>query len=108
MDRAEPRPVSPRDWPRPKGYANGILVPPGRQMLSLAGLGGWDWSEATALLKAENVPVGYQREAKEGSATWFCGYVNAKDGPGSEEKAHEFAASFLRRASSARLVRSRM
>ena len=45
MDGAKPRPVSPRDWPRPKGYANGFLVPPGRQMLFLAGMIGWDTSE---------------------------------------------------------------
>lgn len=57
---------------------------------------GWAWNDAVALLKDEGFPVGYQREAKEGSSTWFCGYVNAKDGPGNEDKAHDFLASFLR------------
>jgi len=56
----------------------------------------WAWNDAVAILMDEGFPVGYQREAKEGSSTWFCGYVNAKDGPGSEEKAHEFMAAWLR------------
>lgn len=56
---------------------------------------GWAWNDAVATLQGEGFPVGYQREAKEGSSTWFCGYVNAKDGPGNEDKAHDFIASFL-------------
>lgn len=57
---------------------------------------GWAWNDAVALLQDEGFPVGYQREAKEGSTTWFCGYVNVKDAPGSEEKAYDFMNSFLR------------
>ena len=64
---------------------------------------GWAWNDAVAILMDEGFPIGYQREAKEGSSTWFCGYVNAKDGPGSEEKAHEFMASWLRPESAAAL-----
>ncbi|MEZ5888327.1 MAG: extracellular solute-binding protein [Paracoccaceae bacterium] len=57
---------------------------------------GWAWNDAVALLKADGFPVGFQREAKEGSSTWFCGYVNAKDGPGKEDKAYDFMNSMLR------------
>jgi len=39
------RSVDPRGWPRPRGYANGVLVPPGRQLLFVAGMVGWDAQE---------------------------------------------------------------
>jgi enamine deaminase RidA (YjgF/YER057c/UK114 family) len=35
-------PIQPRNWPRPHGYANGILVPAGRELLFVAGMIGWD------------------------------------------------------------------
>jgi len=56
----------------------------------------WSWNDGVAYLKADNYPVGFQREATEGSSTWFCGYVNVKDGPGSEDKAYDFINSWLR------------
>lgn len=56
----------------------------------------WSWNEAVAGLRAQNFPVAYQRDAKEGSSTWFCGYVNVKNGPGSEDKAYDFVNSWLR------------
>ena len=34
--------VQPEGWPRPRGYANGVLVPPGRRLLFVAGQVGWD------------------------------------------------------------------
>ena len=43
---AEPiRTVEPRGWKKPRGYANGLLVPPGRQLLFVAGMVGWDADE---------------------------------------------------------------
>ena len=56
----------------------------------------WSWNDGVAYLKADNYPVAFQREAKEGSSTWFCGYVNMKNAPGSEEKAYDFMNSWLR------------
>lgn len=56
----------------------------------------WSWNDGVAYLKDDNYPVGFQREAKEGSSTWFCGYVNMKDGPGNEDKAYDFINSWLR------------
>jgi spermidine/putrescine transport system substrate-binding protein len=56
----------------------------------------WSWPDPVALLKADNFPVGYTRDIKEGSATWYCGLVNIKDQPGSEDKAYDFANSFIR------------
>ena len=45
MEIPPPRPVSPRGWPRPRGYANGMLVPAGRDLLFVAGMVGWDEKE---------------------------------------------------------------
>ena len=56
----------------------------------------WSWPDPVALLKADNFPVGYTRAMTEGSTTWYCGLVNVKDQPGSEEKAYDFVNSFIR------------
>ncbi|WP_460273759.1 extracellular solute-binding protein [Celeribacter sp. ULVN23_4] len=55
----------------------------------------WAWNETYPTLVDEGFPVGFQREAKEGSSLWLCGYVNLKDGPGSEDKAYDFINGFL-------------
>jgi enamine deaminase RidA (YjgF/YER057c/UK114 family) len=34
--------VEPADWPRPRGYANAVRVPAGRDLLFMAGQIGWD------------------------------------------------------------------
>ena len=39
--------------------------------------------------------VGFPRAPKEGSSTWFCGFVNLKDGPGSEDKLYDFINAWL-------------
>jgi spermidine/putrescine transport system substrate-binding protein len=56
----------------------------------------WTWPDPVTLLKQDNFPVSYTRASKEGSAEWFCGYVNMKDAPGSEDKAYDFINSWLR------------
>ncbi|WGV16527.1 ABC transporter substrate-binding protein [Fuscovulum ytuae] len=55
----------------------------------------WSWNDGVALLQAENFPVGFNRAPAEGSSTWYCGYVNMKDAPGSEDKAYDFINSML-------------
>ena len=50
----------------------------------------WAWNETPATLAAEGHPIAFQREAAEGSSQWTCGWVNLKDGPGSEDLAHDF------------------
>ncbi|TKA96127.1 extracellular solute-binding protein [Cereibacter changlensis] len=55
----------------------------------------WSWNDSIALMRDEGFPVGFERQAKEGAATWFCGYVNFKDAPGSEDKAYDFINSWL-------------
>ena len=35
----------PEGWPRPKGYSNGLRVPPGRELVFISGMVGWDEKE---------------------------------------------------------------
>ena len=43
VDPAGPiRPIEPKGWPKPKGYANGMLAPAGARLLAIAGQIGWD------------------------------------------------------------------
>lgn len=55
----------------------------------------WSWNDTTAILRAESFPIGFNRAAAEGASTWFCGSVNVKDAPGSEDKAYDFINSVL-------------
>ena len=42
----------------------------------------WSWNDPVAILQSEGFPVGFNRAPAEGAATWYCGFVNMKDGPG--------------------------
>ena len=64
----------------------------------------WSWNDGVAAMKAENIPTGFQRTPKEGVATWFCGYVNFKDAPGSEDKAYDFINAWLDQGSAKGLL----
>lgn len=55
----------------------------------------WSWNDTTAILRAEDFPIGFNRTPAEGAATWFCGAINVKDAPGSEDKAYDFINSVL-------------
>ncbi|MBL3570410.1 polyamine ABC transporter substrate-binding protein [Rhodovulum sulfidophilum] len=55
----------------------------------------WAWNETLPTMVEQDFPIGFQREAKEGSSLWLCGYVDLKDGPGSEEKAYDFLNAML-------------
>lgn len=55
----------------------------------------WSWNDGVALLQDEGFPVGFNRSPAEGASTWYCGYVNMKDAPGSEDKAYDFINSML-------------
>lgn len=55
----------------------------------------WSWNETPVQMSAEGLPIAFNREPAEGSSMWFCGYVNLVDGPGSEDKAHDFMNAFL-------------
>ncbi len=64
----------------------------------------WSWNDALPLLKEESFPVGFQRQAKEGASSWFCGYVNLKDGPGSEDQAYDYINAFIAPSSAKALL----
>ena len=55
----------------------------------------WAWNDSIALLREQDFPVGFQRQTKEGASSFFCGYVNLKDAPGSEAKAYDFINAWL-------------
>ncbi len=55
----------------------------------------WSWNDGVAAMKAEEIPTAFNRTPAEGVATWFCGYVNFKDAPGSEDKAYDFINAWL-------------
>lgn len=64
----------------------------------------WAWNETYPTLVDEGFPVGFQREASEGSSLWLCGYVNLKDGEGMEDKAYDYLNAFLDPSSTAALM----
>lgn len=64
----------------------------------------WSWNDPVAILKGENFPVGFNRGAKEGAATWYCGFVNVKDAPGKEDKAYDLMNSLLAHSSAKPLL----
>lgn len=64
----------------------------------------WSWNDGVALLQAENFPIGFNRAPAEGASTWYCGYVNMKDAPGSEDKAYDFINSLLAHGSAKTLL----
>ena len=55
----------------------------------------WSWNDSIALMREEGFSVGFQRQAAEGASSWFCGYVNIKDAPGSDDKAYDFINAWL-------------
>jgi len=55
----------------------------------------WAWNETYPTMVEEGRPIGFQRQAAEGSSLWLCGYVNLTDGPGSEDKAYDFLNAML-------------
>ncbi|MCW1917680.1 extracellular solute-binding protein [Rhodobacter sp. KR11] len=55
----------------------------------------WSWNDAVAILQSEGFTVGFQRQPKEGASKFFCGFVNLKDAPGSEDKAYDFINAWL-------------
>lgn len=66
----------------------------------------WSWNDGVALLKEEGFPVEFNRSPKEGAATFFCGLVNLKDGPGNEDKVYDFVNSILSDEGAAAIVDS--
>ena len=66
----------------------------------------WTWNEVAFTMGFEdNAPkVVFNRDTKEGSSTWVCGYTMMKDAPGSEEKAYDFLDAWLEDDSAAYML----
>ncbi|MCB1472936.1 MAG: extracellular solute-binding protein [Rhodobiaceae bacterium] len=55
----------------------------------------WAWNETSTTLKGEGVPIAMNRDAKEGSSTWVCGYVNLVGGEASDDRTYDFVNAWL-------------
>jgi len=64
----------------------------------------WAWNETPTTLIAEDVPVASNRNTKEGSSSWYCGYVNVVDGPNSEDLLYDYFNAWMDPESSAYIV----
>ena len=64
----------------------------------------WAWNETPTTLIGEGVSVASNREAAEGSSSWFCGYVNVVDGPNSEDLMYDFLNAWMEPASATYIV----
>ncbi|MEM6729872.1 MAG: extracellular solute-binding protein, partial [Pseudomonadota bacterium] len=86
-------------WLRKAHANNRAYWADGAELAQLMGTGevliAWAWNETPVTMAAEGQPIAFEREPVEGSSSWFCGYVNLVDGPGSEAKAHDFVEAFL-------------
>lgn len=70
----KPRPLEPRGWPRPRGYANGVLVPPGCALVFVAGMVGWDERERV-------VPGGFVPQFEQALRNVLAVVAEAGGGP---------------------------
>jgi len=75
-----------------------------QQMASGAVLVSWSWNDGVALLREDGFPIGFQREPAEGSSTFVCGFVKAKNAPGSVDKAYDYVNDWTRTDAAAVLV----
>ena len=66
----------------------------------------WTWNEVAFTLSFEDdAPAAvFNRDTKEGSSTWVCGYTIMQDAPGSEQKAYDFLDAWLSDASAEYMV----
>ncbi len=64
----------------------------------------WAWNETYPTMVEEGRPIGFQREASEGSSLWLCGYVNMKDAPGDEDLAYDYLNAILGEAAAMPLL----
>lgn len=64
----------------------------------------WAWNETPVTLQAEGVPVVSNRSTKEGSSTWFCGYVNLANGPSTDDLMYDFFNAWMDPSSAAYIV----
>ena len=64
----------------------------------------WSWPDAVTQLRSDGYNIGFQREAVEGSSAFLCGFIDMKDGPGSEDKVYDFMNGWYEPASAVTLL----
>lgn len=64
----------------------------------------WAWNETPTTMSLEGYDVKANRETVEGSSAWFCGYVNAANGPNPEDKVYDFFNAWMEPASAEYIV----
>lgn len=64
----------------------------------------WAWNETLPTMVDEGFPIGFQREATEGSSLWLCGYMNMKDSTSDEDLAYDFLNAMLHESATVPLL----
>ena len=64
----------------------------------------WAWNETLPAMADEGFPIGFQREAAEGSSLWLCGYVNMAEGENDEQLAYDYVNAMLDASSTVPLL----
>ena len=64
----------------------------------------WAWNETLPTLADEGFPIGFQRQAAEGSSLWLCGYVNMKESDSDEDLAYDYVNAMLAPSSAVPLM----
>jgi spermidine/putrescine transport system substrate-binding protein len=87
------------DWLR-KAHANlrTYWVDPAelaQLMVSGEVLVSWAWNETLPTLEDQGFPIGFQREATEGSSLWLCGYVNMAESDSDEDLVYDYINALL-------------
>ena len=55
----------------------------------------WAWNETLPTMVEEGFPIGFQREAAEGSSLWLCGYVNMTESDSDEDLVYDYINALL-------------
>jgi spermidine/putrescine transport system substrate-binding protein len=63
----------------------------------------WAWNETLPTMADEGFPIGFQREAEEGSSLWLCGYVNMAGGE-NEDMVYDYVNAMLDPSSTTALL----
>ncbi|MDE2789810.1 MAG: extracellular solute-binding protein [Paracoccaceae bacterium] len=64
----------------------------------------WAWNETPVTMQGDGYDVVANRSTREGSSTWFCGYVNLANGPNDESKVYDYFNAWLEPSSADYLV----
>ncbi|MEM8851474.1 MAG: ABC transporter substrate-binding protein [Pseudomonadota bacterium] len=64
----------------------------------------WAWNETLPTMVEEGFPIGFQREAAEGSSLWVCGYVNMAESESDEDLVYDYMNAILSPAATVPLM----